>query len=529
VANAFPDIPSAELCAVVRAIRVHPRRDKDLRVAVAVFGVFLAIFLHSATPGAWNPSSAQSRAPEEIQMLSPRQIAVVSSLALSSAAVAQNAVQWRVEDGGNGHWYAVIPSGFSFDDAAAAATQLGAHLVTIQSAEEQSFVATQIASGTPFLNAWMGLRQDPKSTEPAGGWRWVTGEPLSGYTNWWLGVPQPDNNACSAGVSENFAMWAKQWGGAWADVTADAVPAAPCSGPQTHALLEWSADCNADGIVDYGQIRSGELADANANNIPDCCEEGFDCRFNAQQWRVESGGNDHWYCAHRFGTLPGSRLLQEAAASQLGASVAAIESESENTHVFRLLQSMGSGEAFGVWIGLYRAAPGLSWQWTSGSSLGWNAWGGSTCAFGPYPNDLNWAGELGTMIYRQNCGLIWDDTPLAWISNPPRWWVSTSNMRLMLEFSADCNADGIVDYGQIRAGELADANANNIPDCCESPIGCCAGDVDGSGAVNGVDLAAILNNWGTNGGKYPGADANGDGTVDATDLALVLGGWGPCN
>jgi len=100
---------------------------------------------------------------------------------------------------------------------------------------------------------------------------------------------------------------------------------------------------------------------------------------------------------------------------------------------------------------------------------------------------------------------------------------------LMLEFSADCNADGIVDYGQIRSGELADANANNIPDCCESPIGCCAGDVDGSGSVNGVDLAAILNNWGTNGGKYPGADANGDGTVDATDLALVLGGWGPCN
>jgi hypothetical protein len=100
-----------------------------------------------------------------------------------------------------------------------------------------------------------------------------------------------------------------------------------------------------------------------------------------------------------------------------------------------------------------------------------------------------------------------------------------------VEWSADCNADGIVDYGQIRAGELADTNTNNIPDCCESGTSCngCPGDVDGSGAVNGVDLAAVLGNWGTNGGKYPGADTNHDGVVDGVDLAQVLGNWGSCN
>jgi choice-of-anchor C domain-containing protein len=56
----------------------------------------------------------------------------------------------------------------------------------------------------------------------------------------------------------------------------------------------------------------------------------------------------------------------------------------------------------------------------------------------------------------------------------------------------------------------------------------CPADVDESGAVNGVDLAAVLNNWGTNGGKYPRADINGDGVVNASDLAAVLGAWGPC-
>jgi len=37
-------------------------------------------------------------------------------------------------------------------------------------------------------------------------------------------------------------------------------------------LVEWSTDCNGDGVVDYGQIKSGQLADDNANSIPDICE-----------------------------------------------------------------------------------------------------------------------------------------------------------------------------------------------------------------------------------------------------------------
>ena len=100
----------------------------------------------------------------------------------------------------------------------------------------------------------------------------------------------------------------------------------------------------------------------------------------------------------------------------------------------------------------------------------------------------------------------------------------------VIEWSADCNNDGIVDFGQIRNGTLADANSNNIPDCCESSQGCnpCPADVDGSGAVNGVDLAAVLNVWGTSGGKYPGADVNHDGIVNGADLSEVLNGWGPC-
>jgi len=56
----------------------------------------------------------------------------------------------------------------------------------------------------------------------------------------------------------------------------------------------------------------------------------------------------------------------------------------------------------------------------------------------------------------------------------------------------------------------------------------CAADVNDDGRIDGVDLAAVLAAWGTNGqGKFD-ADVNGDGIVDDQDLAILLGGWGTC-
>src|SRR5262249_38444234 len=47
-----------------------------------------------------------------------------------------------------------------------------------------------------------------------------------------------------------------------------------------------------------------------------------------------------------------------------------------------------------------------------------------------------------------------------------------------------------------------------------------AADLNGDGAVNGLDLGILLGAWGT-----PAADLNGDGTTDAADLAILLGAW----
>lgn len=55
----------------------------------------------------------------------------------------------------------------------------------------------------------------------------------------------------------------------------------------------------------------------------------------------------------------------------------------------------------------------------------------------------------------------------------------------------------------------------------------CVGDIDGDGAVNALDLAALLSAWGPC-GKACAADLDQSGAVDAFDLATVLSAWGAC-
>ena len=52
----------------------------------------------------------------------------------------------------------------------------------------------------------------------------------------------------------------------------------------------------------------------------------------------------------------------------------------------------------------------------------------------------------------------------------------------------------------------------------------CNGDLDGSHAIDGGDLATLLGEWGRSGS----ADLDGNGLVDGADLSVLLGNWGAC-
>lgn len=93
----------------------------------------------------------------------------------------------------------------TWDDAVALSERAGGHLVTITSRRENDFVYDLVRGDDRFwvkahvdtrlteaIGPNIGLYQKPGSREPAGGWVWVTGEPLE-YTNW--KGSNPDNYA----------------------------------------------------------------------------------------------------------------------------------------------------------------------------------------------------------------------------------------------------------------------------------------------------------------------------------------------
>jgi formylglycine-generating enzyme required for sulfatase activity len=203
-------------------------------------------------------------------------------------------------------------------------------------------------------------------------------------------------------------------------------------------------------------------------------------------------------------------------ASSNGGHLATIGSDAENEFVRSLTSNVG------YWIGAKRdgsaCSPNSGWSWVTNESFEFHAWANSQ------PDC--WAdGQLYVAVNN--------------ISYLPGWhdYDDTTTIPFAItEWEADCNSDGIVDYGQILSGSLADANTNGVPDICECAtypeLGACrcAGDIVTDGTVNGADLGTLLAYWGpANSGAFSQAsDINSDGRVDGSDLGVLLSNWGAC-
>jgi len=177
-----------------------------------------------------------------------RVVGLAASAIIASAASAQTAVEWKVSEGGNGHWYALSSDGGSWEYAKASSEALGGHLATIGQIAESNFINSGVGRG------WIGAFQAANACEPGCAWQWVTGETWA-FTRW--SAREPNDSGSVEDVVVTYGD------GTWNDADA--------SGGSRY-LIEWELDCNADGIVDYGQIHRGELDDDNANGIPDVCE-----------------------------------------------------------------------------------------------------------------------------------------------------------------------------------------------------------------------------------------------------------------
>jgi hypothetical protein len=234
----------------------------------------------------------------------------------------------------------------------------------------------------------------------------------------------------------------------------------------------------------------------------------------AVQWRVSEGGNGHWY---RGCTLTSnftwSNALAKARSS--GGDLASIVSVAESQWVYLhvaadpSLWSIENTFVVGPWIGGF--GKDGTWSWTDGSEWSYTEW---------YPNEGDYSAVEQYTHYYSGIG--------SQIRTDSRWgnfWGEPMSRSYIVEWSADCNNDGTVDYGQILRGELPDINHNGTPDTCE-----CIGDIYVDRAINGADLGALLAYWGpvTSTAASRACDLNGDGVVNGSDLGILLAYWGTC-
>ena len=102
----------------------------------------------------------------------------------------------------------------TWSEAEAEAVNNGGHLVTITTPEENEWLIRTFGNDKSL---WIGFYQSPGSAEPAGGWRWSSGERVV-YTNWDGG--QPDNYT----GRDNYAMLLSHARGKWHDVPLEGWP-----------------------------------------------------------------------------------------------------------------------------------------------------------------------------------------------------------------------------------------------------------------------------------------------------------------
>ena len=199
-------------------------------------------------------------------------LGAAAAAAVSMSALAGDAVQWRVADGGNGHWYATTSVAMTWPALRDWCAARGGHLATINNAQEWMWVKQNLPAIEKFVGAYQD-HSDPSYSEPIGGWKWVTGEPF--FMNSYMSMDDCPGGlegscGCVGDGNQDVLVYTGCCNNQLDDIGDGIVGG--CDSASRPGVIEFDADCNSDGIVDYGQILNGTLADANTNGVPDICE-----------------------------------------------------------------------------------------------------------------------------------------------------------------------------------------------------------------------------------------------------------------
>jgi len=472
----------------------------------------------------------------------------------------EGAVQWAVEEGGNGHWYQIaIANGDCFDEIRLAALSQFGDLAVIESLEENQFITALLI---PDGDYWIGLTQNlesPQYSEPGGGWEWIDGTALV-YENWDSDEP---NNGGPIGEDACGIFYDGTWydmescdfegdqyaviewdagffsldcnandipdecdiaDGTSNDVNDNGIPDeceddCNANGDPDHwdIKTETSEDCNANGIPDECDIADGTSNDVNSNSIPDECEE--DCNGNGtpDDWDIKTGLSED--C--NANGVPDECDLANFATATATFTLGDTEFDDTNNETITLIDTAGLSRTY-VCKNDYLASGPLEWNAGATATVSATNFKAVVEASGGHNGTISVDVVAGEVTLTQTVVGDAGNTTIAHSSG----WDALCDVNPPSAFSGgthgdvDCNTNGIPDECDIADETSEDINSDGVPDECQ-----CLADIDGSGAVTIDDILAVVGYWGS---SIPAGDLNYDGIVDIEDLLIVLGAWGPC-
>lgn len=140
--------------------------------------------------GGTTPVSDQA-ASISIDVTVPPEVLAANDDPISNAAPPSATAGW-VLNAENGHFYRIVPSEVTWDQANAAATADGAYLATVTSQHESDFIANMPGWGNVRYGVWSGGQSHDVDLQISSHWSWVTG-PEAGsdftYLAWRAGEP----------------------------------------------------------------------------------------------------------------------------------------------------------------------------------------------------------------------------------------------------------------------------------------------------------------------------------------------------
>ncbi|MCH2136567.1 MAG: hypothetical protein MK101_08295 [Phycisphaerales bacterium] len=367
---------------------------------------------------------------------------IVATLALAGTVHAQP-VQWTIAEGGNGHWYEFIPTTTDWHSAQAHAKEQGGELASISSVEENAFIHNLIPH-----SAWIGATDEAEE----GNWQWSNGDTWD-YTNW--GAGEPNNNDATYGEDYAYMVGYEHPSGDdyWYDgsiITADIA-----------FVIEWDHDPSI------------------------------------KQWRIEEGGNGHWYEAIR---PEGSFCWEDARADAVsqGGYLATITSQGEQD----FLESNVIDSTLGWFVGGYQdtedpdySEPNGGWKWVTGEPWDYTHW--YSGSWGEMPHDPS-GNENILALGMTWWGLMWKNAPAC----------------------TDPGYNGyIIEYTVLPGSALGACCLDGL--CITTASADCEGH---GGTWGGPDSSCADFSCPT---SCPG-DTNDDGVVNIEDLLNLIGAWGAC-